>query len=643
MRIAIHHPRAAPSSGRVLADGLRVALVDLGHQADLCGDSDAVIDCAPELVMVVDPACAKLTDHFTVGFVWAALPVVERRTDWHAPISSWDLAVCVCPEVRQFLRDIQFPARDSSAVSELDVYPAATFAGPAGDHFTPAVAIFRDDPVFESAGREREVFDPLEVAEQMALVPAKAGPEGARERLPALLDEAMRLLGSRNIAPELGTITVIIRCGGRPLPFIERAVAAAARQSYPQIALLFVTYKAYPVLEAYVARLRTGPRWASVRCVTLVGGNRSETLWAGLREVDTKLFCLLDDDDGWFSDHLTTLAAALASYPEAAVAHSGTVSVEEWCFPADPANPAPADKEQRALLYLTPFNLEAAMRFDHKIQSNGWLARGKVLRGAVLDNPQLSLAEDIYLFLMMVARYPYIFTGRASAVYYWRSGQTESSRAAAVDEWERQQARMLLRLMRMPFRPNLLGEQLFRRSVAKEPDSDTPARWPITYESALSDGIDFTRQGLPSFVAEISGLSPWESWGRWTMGPALRITFRGALPDAFSLALRALASDANVGLAFTVSAGGCTRQVIFSAEPADVVLAFTGTGGPKVLSITIPRPSAPNAADSREIGLGLLQLSILAAERGVDVPVEPKRRVMGVRKFIGLMAALIWR
>jgi phosphoglycerol transferase len=719
---------------RIFADGLRAALAELGHEASLCDDSDAVIAFAPDLVMVVDPACPKLTDHFTVGFVWESFASVERRTDWHGPIASWDLAVCTSPDVRQFLRDIQCPARDASAVSDLSVYPATSLEMPEVDPSLPTVAILRDTPLFETAGRDRELFtriaervplhaygpdeswsfldparvspapdsiaqattvlarhravlafgrqtpdatlflaagagrlvvtnadnaaaapfgpgvihvdldhDPREVADRIAASLNGMARPGARiplgwsliDRLPPLLEEIADLQRSRAAVRALGTVSVIIRCGGRPVEFLRRAVAAVAQQSYPDTGLLLVAYAQSASIEAYIAELEADPRWAFVRFLSVPAGSRSATLWAGLRAVDTPLFCVLDDDDEWFHDHLATLAAALDSYPQAMIAHSGTTRVEEWCFPPNPDTPAPRSEERRALLYLAPFDIESAMRLDHRIQSNAWLARSEALRGPILDDPRLNYGEDLYLFMMMAARHPYVFTGRASAIYNWRTGQADSSRAEPRETCVHYQMRMLQRLMRMPFQTALLGAAIYRRSMASEPESEATVRRPIQYESSLAEGIDFSRPGLPSFVSDISGLSDWERWGRWTTGPLLRITFRGPLPDAFCLQLRAHASEHNIGRRFTVRAGACTRQIAFPAQNQDVVLPFAGTGAPETLTIEIPNPRAPNASDPRPIGLGLVRLSVAPANRDLAAPTsKPLSRASGAANLV---------
>jgi len=716
MRVALHHPSAAPRLARVFADGLRTALASAGHDAFLCGDSDTVIARAPDLVMIVDPACPKLTDHFTVGFVWESFATVERRIDWHGPISSWDLAVCTSPDVRDFLRDIQHPARDGSAVSQRSVYPDIVLEPPRDRQSGGPVAIVRDTPLFEDPARHREFFtciaarvplqaygpdelwgflgpahagpapdslvaagilarhrailaltrqpaesghvestlflaasaarlavtnidrgtaelfgpdlglidldhDPRDVADHIAasLEPTRAAPRlpaawGLADRLPPLLDEIAALRACVCATPALGTVSVIIRCGGRPLDFARRAVASVARQAYPQVALVLVAYAGQPAFEALVAELRADPRWTQVRSLFVAGGGRSATLWTALATIDTPLFAVLDDDDEYFHDHLSSLAAALACDPQAMVAHSGTIHVEEGCFPPAPDNPPPPGAERRTLLYMTPFDPEAAMRLEHKVQSNSWLARREVLSGPLLDDPGLNYGEDLYLFMMMVARHPYVFTGRASAIYNWRSLQADSSLAESPEVRAHHHRRMLHRLMQVPFHAPALGATIYRRSVASAPDADRLGR-PTRYESSLADGIHFARPGMPDFVSTISGLSQQERWGRWTIGPQLRVVFRTPLPDAFCLMLRARASRHNAGRRLTIRAGACTRQVTFAERDRDLVLAFAHTGEPEVLTIDIPNPAAPNGLDSRPIGLGLVHLAILPPGR----------------------------
>ena len=57
------------------------------------------------------------------------------------------------------------------------------------------------------------------------------------------------------------------------------------------------------------------------------------------------------------------------------------------------------------------------------------------------------------------------------------------------------------------------------------------------YTAKFADGIDFSREGLPDFVAEWKGLSHREEWGRWSEGDKVEIRLTGKLPGQFTLRL----------------------------------------------------------------------------------------------------------
>src|SRR5206468_2561501 len=95
-------------------------------------------------------------------------------------------------------------------------------------------------------------------------------------------------------------ISVIMRCGSRPVDFIERAVRSISAQTYGEFELILVRHHDLdlsPVLNAPHPRIR------SVRVVECPGGNRSASMCAGLRAVRGDYFAVLDDDDWWFSNH----------------------------------------------------------------------------------------------------------------------------------------------------------------------------------------------------------------------------------------------------------------------------------------------------------------------------------------------------
>ncbi len=138
------------------------------------------------------------------------------------------------------------------------------------------------------------------------------------------------------------------------------------------------------------------------------------------------------------------------------------------------------------------------------------------------------------------------------------------------------------------------------------------------YPAKQSDGIDFARDGLPSFVSHVSGLSHWEDWGRWSEGETIRIDFAQPLPANFTLNLRLHAVfGANMHKTLRVKIGGQERESRLKDPRTTPLHQFRFESvDSRAIDIVIPRPTRPrdlpelNNHDAREIGIGLRSLTI---------------------------------
>jgi hypothetical protein len=105
-------------------------------------------------------------------------------------------------------------------------------------------------------------------------------------------------------------IAVIIRCGGRDVDYVKRAIFSVSSQSFGRYVLLIVKYKSID-LSQVLASLPTNIE--RVVEIEIPNGNRSATLFAGLaklRDLDAEYFAVLDDDDLWLSNHMESLFSA---------------------------------------------------------------------------------------------------------------------------------------------------------------------------------------------------------------------------------------------------------------------------------------------------------------------------------------------
>jgi phosphoglycerol transferase len=142
------------------------------------------------------------------------------------------------------------------------------------------------------------------------------------------------------------------------------------------------------------------------------------------------------------------------------------------------------------------------------------------------------------------------------------------------------------------------------------------------YESSLAEGIDFKKPGYPSFLAEVSGMSGREDWGRWTDGPVAKFRFKQPLPGKFTLLINAGAIGPNFGKPILVRAGKVERK--FTAKNpaattppgvATFALSFDGVDGTDTIEIVPPKPTRPKdmdpkSDDERMLGVGMVSLKL---------------------------------
>jgi len=142
----------------------------------------------------------------------------------------------------------------------------------------------------------------------------------------------------------------------------------------------------------------------------------------------------------------------------------------------------------------------------------------------------------------------------------------------------------------------------------------------ISYEATLQEGINFAKQGYPSFIAEVSGMSGFETWGRWSDadagGPVVRFTFVDKLPANFNLVIMANAFGPNVGQPIRVVAGAVEQSwVIQNASPPKIyTLQFNHVDG-NTIEFIPPAPTSPQSLgqgnnDPRKLGIGFISLKI---------------------------------
>ena len=156
------------------------------------------------------------------------------------------------------------------------------------------------------------------------------------------------------------------------------------------------------------------------------------------------------------------------------------------------------------------------------------------------------------------------------------------------------------------------------QSLAESPASSTAAK-PATQAAgakpaALAKDIDFTQPGYPDFIAEVTGMSGHESWGRWSEGNKATFRFKEPLPKKFTLILTAQAIGPNIGALIKVKVGAREQTLKLVQEPQTQKLTFALAKPSDRLEFQIPQPISPQELkindDPRKLGIGFIKLQI---------------------------------
>lgn len=138
--------------------------------------------------------------------------------------------------------------------------------------------------------------------------------------------------------------------------------------------------------------------------------------------------------------------------------------------------------------------------------------------------------------------------------------------------------------------------------------------------NTLSEGVDFTQQGLPMFLEDVQGLSVQEDWGRWSdanVAPAVELNFVRSLPARFTLHIRMTGYGPNVGQPSVIEIGRQTQTVTPGAEMREFNLRFDNIDAAHRIRIRPRLPISPQqrgvGTDARLLGVGIQKLWITTA------------------------------
>lgn len=137
------------------------------------------------------------------------------------------------------------------------------------------------------------------------------------------------------------------------------------------------------------------------------------------------------------------------------------------------------------------------------------------------------------------------------------------------------------------------------------------------YNATFAQGIDFTREDFPSFVADVTGLGGPNPFGRWSdqsLGDVVRIDFKKPLPQHFTLALKAVPFGPNADKDLTIRIGTQVLRVRLKAgEGAYRLPVDLGSEQVMGMAIVPAMPISPfelkQSGDTRKFGVGLIRLA----------------------------------
>jgi hypothetical protein len=202
-------------------------------------------------------------------------------------------------------------------------------------------------------------------------------------------------------------VSVIVRCGSRPLDLVRRAVSSVSRQSYGRFEIIFVRWQPIDLTEFEAS---TTPNVERITVVDCLGGNRSAALWCGLNSITGQFFSILDDDDWLFENHFEMLFRPPESIPPRFFGYSGAIRQL-----ATPKEIEGGGIEVRELSRFGAALGDALAGVG--FMSNCFVASRDLLYPALLEDPKMSTAEDTYLILSLLNQTKPVFSFAATSIH----------------------------------------------------------------------------------------------------------------------------------------------------------------------------------------------------------------------------------
>jgi hypothetical protein len=198
-------------------------------------------------------------------------------------------------------------------------------------------------------------------------------------------------------------ISVVLRTGGWTSAAIGRALDSLVAQTYPLITALLVVEEQSAEFEALVARYTDV---IDIRVVACAGDSGNSALRAGLREVRSECFSVMDGCDEYYPNHFALLLDRVGYLQRARsqvvkAVFSGSVRKSAGKELYESAkwfdNPAFAGPYHICIRNFGELGPEAIAEIPTGESSlpRAWLASADLLDGEILDSPDLPDAADV--------------------------------------------------------------------------------------------------------------------------------------------------------------------------------------------------------------------------------------------------------
>lgn len=202
-------------------------------------------------------------------------------------------------------------------------------------------------------------------------------------------------------SPALITVIICTCNRGAVLP---AAIQSILSQTYPQVEILVVddgsTDNTQEVLEAF----RNHPR---IRCFRQANQGQPAGRNLGLDEAKGEYIAFLDDDDRLNPTALERALAALEAHPEAGIAYSDVIVMDE----------SGKEKGLRANRPLPSGDVYEELLAGRVLCLNGaFLARRSCFEGLRYD-PIITQSSDVYIACRLAERFRFIFVGEPMLKY----------------------------------------------------------------------------------------------------------------------------------------------------------------------------------------------------------------------------------